>query len=94
MTSDSIEVGPKPSFIPNILQQHILQDMGLRTGVKSLKPAHGPSYRSPKTTAFFCRIETKCDKSSKLPLRMRLGTLDYVNTIEGKGPDIKPAGQQ
>jgi len=39
--------------------------------------------RQIKTTAFFCVIEEKIEKRI-IPLRMRLGTLDYVNKLENK----------
>ncbi len=39
-----------------------------------------------KTTAFFCVLEDKILKTSKVPIRMRLGSLDYTNSMEGKNP--------
>jgi len=32
----------------------------------------------------FCKIEHKLSKSPNLNIRMRLGSLDYVNKLEGK----------
>jgi len=37
--------------------------------------------------AFFCRIEVKLDKKVDIPLRLRLGTVDYVDRLEQKRSD-------
>lgn len=34
--------------------------------------------------AFFCRLEVKMEKASKIPVRFRLGSVDYVDYMEGK----------
>ena len=34
--------------------------------------------------AFFCRLENKISKTSKLPLKLRLGEYSYAEKLEGK----------
>lgn len=41
-------------------------------------------YKGKAHTAFFCRMEDKLEHKVKLPVKMRLGTLDYVERLEQK----------
>jgi len=37
-----------------------------------------------KDLAFFCKVEVQLEKTVKLPVKLRLGSVDYVDYLEGK----------
>lgn len=41
-------------------------------------------YEGKAASAFFCRMENRLEKKVRFPIRMRVGTLDYVDGLEGK----------
>lgn len=38
--------------------------------------------------AFFCKVEVQLEKASKIPVKFRLGDVQYVDWLEGKGSDL------
>ncbi len=43
-----------------------------------------PQAYAYKDLAFFCKIEVKLEKVAKMPVKFRLGSVDYVDYLEGK----------
>lgn len=48
------------------------------------KPRPMPSVFSVETLPFFCKIEYKLGLNNKLPVKFRLGDVQYVEQLEGK----------
>jgi hypothetical protein len=71
-------------FTPQI--QHLdWQQFGNQTSTH-LKTAQQkmPLAYAYKDLAFFCKIEVQLEKNVKLPVKFRLGSVDYVDYLEGK----------
>lgn len=50
----------------------------------TLKPNKMPSLFSVETLPFFCKIEYKMGLHKKLPIKFRLGDVQYVDELEHK----------
>ncbi|HZE83960.1 MAG TPA: hypothetical protein VE035_06595 [Puia sp.] len=56
--------------------------LGPSTHPTSLRPLTDDYYT--RHFGFFCQKELRIEKSTHIPLRFRLGSLDYCNMLEGK----------
>lgn len=76
--------------ILELTKPKLLTDLKLK---KANLGSSGLNIYSPslKHTAFFCKLEDRLGKQSKFPLKMRLGGIDYVNTLEGKNNFALPS---
>ncbi len=75
-----------PSFVSanlqKIEQQSDTQSL-IFTDDKSPEFLH--KYYSYDDLAFFCKIEVQLENAVKFPVKFRLGSVDYVDYLEGKG---------
>jgi len=53
--------------------------------IEEKSPEFLHSCYSYKDLAFFCKIEVQLETAVKFPVKFRLGSVDYVDYLEGKG---------
>jgi hypothetical protein len=58
----------------------------IKTNHRSILTQQAPDLKNLQVpTAFFCRIEDAIAKSSGVNMKFRLGSVQYVDALEGKG---------
>lgn len=58
----------------------------LNSGMLNISVIPADHYNT--TLGFFCKKELQLEKAIKIPLRIRLGNLEYTNKMEGKGSGL------
>ena len=59
----------------------------------SIKPIIAPDYYVTQL-GFFCKQEIKFEKTTKVPFRFRLGSVEDCDRLEGKQKAPSPKGEQ
>ena len=68
--------------LPN---NNILSQQSSRTNFSFQKAMQAaPLVYAYKDLAFFCKLEVQMEKKAKLPIKVRLGEVQYVERMEGK----------
>lgn len=72
-----------PQYKSVFLTKKSFQNVGYQR-VISNKPKQIPSVFSVEALPFFCKIEYKMGLNKSLPVKFRLGDVQYVDELEGK----------
>ena len=75
----------------NRLNQYGLVPVKLQSSsMPALRINHLQNNSYTKNLSFFCRKEWQFEKTTSIPLRFRLGSLEYTNYLEKKPNAIRP----
>ena len=73
---------PNPQHLHNPCFTSVILTHNLPINNLWLDPSQKPSYA--QTLSFFCRKEWEFEKATSIPLRFRLGSLEYTDYLEQK----------
>ena len=79
--------GIPPQYSTVFLQKKALKSVdyqSISNKKASVVPSVVPCVFSVETLPFFCKIEYKMGFNQKLPIKFRLGDVQYVDQLEGK----------
>ena len=73
-----------------IIQHRLFAHEFLNDNGSLLKQLPGLRSYGVQSMSFFCRKEWQFEKATSIPLRIRLGSLEYTNYLEQKPNALKP----
>ena len=85
LSLNNVKATPKlpPQYSSVFLQKNVAKSVDNQT-VSIKKPTLVPSVFSVEALPFFCKIEYKMGLNQKVPVKFRLGDVQYVDQLEGK----------
>jgi hypothetical protein len=76
-------IGTPPQYSTVFLPKKVLRSID-NQAISDKKPLAVPCVFSVEALPFFCKIEYKMGLNQKLPVKFRLGDVQYVEQLEGK----------
>lgn len=76
-------LGTPPQYSTVFLPKKVIKNVD-NQAVNAKKPLAVPYVFGVETLPFFCKIEYKMGLNQKLPIKFRLGDVQYVDQLEGK----------
>ena len=82
-----VQPSPPTLFLPSNNWQFYLFVNPTQESILHKQPKNVPKAYAYDELGFFCKWEVKMEKAAKIPVKFRLGEVQYVERMEGKLPE-------